>query len=335
MRDLFSPSILVIALVFAVSFALLRLLLLPATQRWFLDHPNQRSLHASPVPRTGGLGVVPALSVGMLIAGSDTLLVALAVGLMLLSVLDDWKPLPASWRLLGHFSAAAAFVLVCFPGAGWIELTLLALGVAWMTNLYNFMDGADGLAGGMAVVGFCAYAAAAGLAGNAMLAVMSLCVAAAAAAFLMFNFPPARIFMGDSGSIPLGFLAAALGLQGWRVGSWPLWFPLVVFAPFVVDASVTLARRALRRERFWQAHRSHYYQRLVLSGWSHRQTALAEYGLMLVGAVAAVVALRQSAPVQSLIFAALIVVYLLAALTVDRRWRARAQTNQDDRAYPH
>jgi UDP-GlcNAc:undecaprenyl-phosphate/decaprenyl-phosphate GlcNAc-1-phosphate transferase len=327
MQDPLAPSILVAALVFALSFALLRLLLLPATQRWFLDHPNQRSLHASPVPRTGGLGVVPGLAAGMLIAGCDALVVALAVGLMLLSVFDDWRPLPAGWRLLGHFAAAGAFVLVRLPGAGWIELMLLALAVAWMTNLYNFMDGADGLAGGMAVIGFCAYAGAAGLAGESLLAVMSLCVAAAAAAFLMFNFPPARIFMGDSGSIPLGFLAAALGLLGWRDGSWPLWFPLIVFAPFVVDASVTLSRRALRGERFWQAHRSHYYQRLVLTGWSHRQLAVAEYGLMLVGAVAALLALRQSAPVQTLIFAALIVVYLLAGLTVDRRWRARTQTS--------
>jgi UDP-GlcNAc:undecaprenyl-phosphate/decaprenyl-phosphate GlcNAc-1-phosphate transferase len=327
MQDLLAPSILVAALVFALSFALLRLLLMPATQRWFLDHPNQRSLHAAPVPRTGGLGVVPALAVGMLIVGADALLVALAVGLMLLSVLDDWKPLPASWRLLGHFAAASAFVLVCLPGAGWIELTLLVFAMAWMINLYNFMDGADGLAGGMAAIGFCAYAGAAGLAGNTLLAVMSLCVAAAATAFLVFNFPPARIFMGDSGSIPLGFLAAALGLLGWRGGSWPLWFPLIVFAPFVVDASVTLARRALRGERFWQAHRTHYYQRLVLTGWNHRQLALAEYGLMLVGAIAAVLALHQAAPVQTVIFAALIAMYLLAGLTVDRRWRARTQTN--------
>jgi UDP-GlcNAc:undecaprenyl-phosphate/decaprenyl-phosphate GlcNAc-1-phosphate transferase len=322
MRDLVAPSIFVTALVLAVSFALLRLLLLPATQRWFLDHPNPRSLHGSPVPRTGGLGIVPGLAVGMLVAGADALLVALVVGLMLLSVLDDWKPLPASWRLLGHFAAAAAFVLVYLPGAGWIELTLLALAVAWMINLYNFMDGADGLAGGMAVIGFCAYAAAAGLAGNATLAVTSLCVAAAAAAFLTFNFPPAHIFMGDSGSIPLGFLAAAVGLLGWRDGLWPLWFPLIVFSPFVVDASVTLARRALRGERFWQAHRTHYYQRLVLTGWSHRQLAVAEYGLMLVASVASLLALRRPAVVQIVILASLGVVYILLGRTVDLRWQA-------------
>jgi len=323
MQDPLVASILVTGLAFAVSFVLLRLLLLPMTQRWFLDHPNPRSLHAAPVPRTGGLGVVPGLAAGMLIAGADVLLVALTLGLMLLSLLDDWKHLAAIWRLIGHLGAAGAFVLAYFPAAGWIELAVLVLAVAWIINLYNFMDGADGLAGGMAVIGFCAYGAAAGLASNPSLAQTSLCIAAAAAAFLAFNFPPARIFMGDSGSIPLGFLASALGLLGWRGGVWPLWFPLIVFAPFVVDATVTLARRALRGERFWQAHRSHYYQRLVLSGWSHRQLALAEYGLMLLSALAALLALRQAASVQGLIFVALIVAYALVGLTVDRRCRAR------------
>ncbi len=85
--------------------------------------------------------------------------------------------------------------------------------------------------------------------GNAPYALASICVAAAGAAFLLFNFPPARIFMGDAGSIPLGFLAAAVGALGWHDGLWPLWFPVVVFAPFVVDASVTLVRRAVRGER--------------------------------------------------------------------------------------
>jgi UDP-N-acetylmuramyl pentapeptide phosphotransferase/UDP-N-acetylglucosamine-1-phosphate transferase len=95
-------------------------------------------------------------------------------------------------------------------------------------------------------------------------------VAAAAAGFLCFNFHPARIFMGDVGSVPLGFTAGALGLVGWRSGAWPLWFPLLVFAPFILDATVTLLRRALRGEKVWQAHRSHYYQRMVQMGLGHR-----------------------------------------------------------------
>ena len=308
---------------FLLTGGLLCLLLSPRIAAWFLDQPNERSLHASPVPRTGGLAIVPALALGLLMAGADRLLVALMLALMLLSLLDDWRRLSAGWRLLGHLAAAGVVAWASFPAAGWIELALLTLAVGWMINLYNFMDGADGLAGGMTAIGFCAYAAAAALAGNATYAVGSLCVASAAFAFLLFNFPPARIFMGDAGSIPLGFLAAALGALGWRDGLWPLWFPPVVFAPFVIDASVTLLKRGLRGERVWQAHRSHYYQRLVLTGWSHRRLAVSEYSLMLLGSAAALLALRQPTAVQVLTLGSLGAVYLLACRTVDRRWHLR------------
>jgi len=165
------------------------------------------------------------------------------------------------------------------------------LGIAWLTNLYNFMDGSDGLAGGMTVIGFAAYAVAAAWAEEPELATTCLCIAAAAAAFLVFNFPPARIFLGDVGSIPIGFLAGALGVVGWNDEAWPLWFPLVVFAPFVADATTTLARRLVRRERVWQAHRDHYYQRMVRSGLGHRGTALIAYGLMVVCAAGALLGL--------------------------------------------
>lgn len=304
---------------FLLTAGVLCLLLSPRVAAWFLDQPNERSLHASPVPRTGGLAIVPAVALGLLIAGADRLVVVLAVALMLVSLLDDWRRLPAGWRLLGHLAAAAVFAWARFPGAGWLELILLAFAVGWTINLYNFMDGADGLAGGMTVVGFCAYAAAAAIAANANYTVASLCVASGAFAFLLFNFPPARIFMGDAGSIPLGFLAAAFGALGWRDGLWPLWFPLVVFAPFVVDASVTLLKRGLRGERVWQAHRSHYYQRLVLGGWSHRRLAVSEYALMLLGSGAALLALHRPAAMQMVIVAALAAIYLSAGVIIDRR----------------
>jgi len=166
-------------------------------------------------------------------------------------------------------------------------------------------------------------------AGNASVAVTSLCVVAAAAAFLVFNFPPARIFMGDSSSIPLGFLAAALGLLAWRDELWPLWFPLVVFAPFVIDASVTLARRALRGERVCQAHRNRYYQRLVLSGWSHRQLAVAEYGLMLITSGGALLALHGPVAVQLLILGVLSVIYVLLGRIADLRWQASQRSRSN------
>ena len=310
---------------FSLSWLLLRGLQTPAAAAWFLDRPNQRSLHATPIPRTGGLGIVPGLALGMLLAGADRLLIALTVGLMLLSLLDDWKAVPSGVRLAVHAAAAIALSWAGAQDVGWLQVLLLALAIAWMTNLYNFMDGADGLAGGMAVLGFGAYGSAAWIGGQPVLALACLSIAAAAAAFLLYNFPPARIFMGDAGSIPLGFLAGGLGVAGWRSGSWPLWFPLVVFAPFVTDATVTLVRRALRRERFWEAHRSHYYQRQVLMGWTHRQLVLAEYALMALTAAAALWALFAGSELRASILLLLVALYLGAALCVDLRWRARRE----------
>jgi UDP-N-acetylmuramyl pentapeptide phosphotransferase/UDP-N-acetylglucosamine-1-phosphate transferase len=190
----------------------------------------------------------------------------------------------------------------------------------WMTNLYNFMDGSDGLAGGMALFGFAAYALGGWISGDLVLATVSASVAAAAAAFLVFNFPPARVFMGDAGSIPLGFLAAALGLAGWRQGLWPLGFPLLVFSPFIVDASMTLARRILRGERFWRAHKTHYYQRVVQLGWGHRDTALAEYLLMAVCGAAALWSLGQPHAVQLAVLGGALLLYGALAVAIDLAW---------------
>src|SRR5262245_1457719 len=166
------------------------------------------------------------------------------------------------------------------------------------------MDRSDGLAGGMAVFGFSFYAVAAWLAGSTEFALVNLSIAAAAGAFLVFNFHPARIFLGDAGSVPLGFLAAALGLIGWLQRDWTGWFPILVFSPFIMDASVTLARRLLRREKVWQAHRDHYYQRLVRLGWGHGRTALAEYAVMFASGVAALAALALPAGPQAALLAA-------------------------------
>jgi UDP-N-acetylmuramyl pentapeptide phosphotransferase/UDP-N-acetylglucosamine-1-phosphate transferase len=146
----------------------------------------------------------------------------------------------------------------------------------------------------------------------------------------LFNFHPARIFLGDAGSISLGFLAGALGEWGWRGGVWPVWFPILVFAPFIADASITLARRLLRGERFWQAHREHYYQRMVRSGIGHARTALAWYGLMLTGIMLAICALGQSAIFQACVLAVWIVVLCAAGACIDMRWRRFQSTPSDN-----
>jgi UDP-N-acetylmuramyl pentapeptide phosphotransferase/UDP-N-acetylglucosamine-1-phosphate transferase len=189
-----------------------------------------------------------------------------------------------------------------------------------MTNLYNFMDGSDGLAGGMAAFGFSSLALAAWLSDALGLAVFCASVAAAALAFLRFNFPLARVFMGDAGSIPLGFLAATLGILGVLQNLWPMLFPLLVFSPFIVDASLTLLRRGIAREKVWQAHRSHYYQRLVRMGWSHRRLALGEYALMAASGVSGIAIVIQP-NWQAGMVAAWLVCYAILAIIIDRRWK--------------
>ncbi|MDP1864021.1 MAG: glycosyltransferase family 4 protein [Thiobacillus sp.] len=285
-----------------------------------MDHPNERSLHVTPTPRIGGLGVMA----GVLVAAvwlADAALLPVVLGafaLAVVSVLDDVRGLPVSVRFLAHFVVAVGCLLM-LGVTGWALLASM-LAVVWMTNLYNFMDGSDGLAGGMAVIGFGSLALAAWLGNAPALAAFSAAIAAAALAFLRFNFPPAKVFMGDAGSIPLGFLAAVLGILGAQRNVWPWLFPLLVFSPFIVDASMTLARRGLRGEKIWQAHRSHYYQRVVLLGASHRQLAWAAYALMLAGAALAF-ALLVLPQHRAWLLVLWTVTYLLIFLTIDRRWR--------------
>lgn len=284
-----------------------------------MDHPNERSLHAAPTPRIGGVGIMAGVGVASLWVADDALLpVALgAFALAAVSLLDDLRGLPVRVRFLAHFIVAAG-CLLALGLSGW---TLLAgtLAVVWMTNLYNFMDGADGLAGGMAAIGFGALALAAWMGDAPGLAAFCGAIAAAALAFLRFNFPPATLFMGDAGSIPLGFLAAALGILGARQEVWPWLFPLLVFSPFIVDASVTLGRRGLRGEKVWRPHRSHYYQRAVLLGASHRQLALAAYALMLAAAALAF-ALRILPQFAAWLLILSGATYLLIFLAIDWRW---------------
>jgi UDP-N-acetylmuramyl pentapeptide phosphotransferase/UDP-N-acetylglucosamine-1-phosphate transferase len=159
------------------------------------------------------------------------------------------------------------------------------LAILWMTNLYNFMDGMDGLAASMAVFGFGTYAALGWRAGDAPFAATCLATAGAAAGFLLHNRPPARIFMGDLGAVVLGFLAAAYTLHAVRAGLFPLWLGALVFAPFIADATATLARRAWRREAVWRAHRTHLYQRAALAFGTRR--TLAGYVLWMAACAAA------------------------------------------------
>jgi UDP-GlcNAc:undecaprenyl-phosphate/decaprenyl-phosphate GlcNAc-1-phosphate transferase len=312
----------------ALAYALMVWMLGPHGLRLPLDRPNERSLHETPVPRTGGLAIMVAVIVSGIALGAPWLILGCALWLALVSFVDDRNGLPARFRFAAQAVAAILWLLFATPDVPLWLLPLLFLAIVWVTNLYNFMDGMDGLAGGMAAFGFGAYSVAFWAGGLVQSALLAATVAAVAIAFLRFNFHPAQMFMGDVGSIPLGFLAAATGIGGWRDGVWPVWFPIAVFSPFIFDATVTLMRRAMRRERVWEAHRSHYYQRLVQLGWGHRNTALAEYALMAACAAVALAAHRAPLAVQIAVCASGALAYAALAVIVDGAWRRRHERVQ-------
>lgn len=306
---------------FVSALVLVRLLLIPAVARQVLDVPNDRSLHAAPTPRTGGVGLLLGAALGWLAFGGSGFAVTagLAATLGAVFFIDDVKGLPVSVRMGAQFAASVVFVLA-MGAEPLVLLSLLVIGIVWCMNLYNFMDGSNGLAGGMTVFGFGAYAVGAQIAGASDLALAGTVIAGAALGFLVWNFDPARIFLGDAGSIPLGFLAAALGLLGWQRGIWPTWFPFLVFSPFILDATLTLVQRARRGEKVWQAHKSHYYQRLVRTGWSHRKLALAEYALMAAASASGLLIKDAGVTAAIVLIAAWILIYAAIARAIDRRW---------------
>jgi UDP-GlcNAc:undecaprenyl-phosphate/decaprenyl-phosphate GlcNAc-1-phosphate transferase len=315
-----------------VSMMLTFILLYSKTGQAIQDMPNERSLHDTPTPRIGGVGLIAGMLSGwaLMIRSLEWWVVLPLLLLFGVSLLDDMRGLPVTQRLSSHIVATVILVL----GSGMaMKSPLLALfalpATVWMTNLFNFMDGSDGLAGGMAFFGFTAYGVASLMAGDTTQAMLNFSVGAAALGFLYHNFYPAKVFMGDAGSIPLGFLAAAMGLWGWQLGHWPIWFPVLVFSPFVVDASVTLVKRSVRGAKITEAHREHYYQRLVQMGWGHRNVALAEYAFMLAAGASAIWAVRSSKSVPWQLLLMWGGVYLVTMFAVDVRWKTCQRRSHD------
>lgn len=326
---------LAMAVAAAVTLLLTGWLARPGSPLHVLDHPNERSLHDTPKPRTGGVGILAGLiaAQALALASGVGMPVPIAAGALLVAAIafvDDLRDLPASIRLAVQVAAAAVLAIggirlvgVTLPGdsalrlAGAIAIGVTVLFVLWMVNLYNFMDGMDGFAGGMTAFGFAGLALVGAGEAAAWFTLLAWSVSATALAFLAFNFPPARIFMGDAGSSTLGFLAAALALVGELEGWVPLWASLLIFSPFVVDATFTLLRRLSRGERVWEAHRTHGYQRLVRAGWGHRRTVLWEYGLMAACGACAILAVRGlDATGRWLMLGAWVGLYAMAIMTV-------------------
>ncbi|MSO85835.1 MAG: glycosyltransferase family 4 protein [Rhodospirillales bacterium] len=268
------------------------------------DHPNERSSHSGPIPRGAGLVVTPVLvaAVGGIgfygpnAPASAIAVAGLALVLGFVSWRDDRHGLPIPVRLVAQAGAIAAALYVmrdAGPFLGgvlppWLDLAVAGLFWLWFTNLFNFMDGIDGVAATETVlVGFGAAIVAALAFAPGGLSLIGVSFAAAATGFLWWNWPPAKIFLGDVGSIPLGFLLGWLLLLLAQEGQWAAALILPLY--YLADATLTLAGRILRRERFWQAHRQHFYQRAARGRMGHAGVTLAVLaaGVVLIAAAAA------------------------------------------------
>lgn len=292
--------------VFAAVLAGTRLVLAMLRRRAILDHPNERSSHQVPTPRGGGLAVAPVLIAAWVAAAAwgaaplaPTLVVGgLALGLGVLSWIDDLNHLSPLWRLLGQAAAVTVALLAVPPPGPYFggllpgPLDAMAAGLLWVwyINLFNFMDGIDGIAGVEAATSGAGVAVVAILAGlGPMLPAFGLTLAAATLGFLWWNWQPARIFLGDVGSVPLGFalgwLLLTLAASGEAAAA------LILPLYYLADATLTLGRRALKGEKIWRAHRQHFYQQAVQAGASHARVSGAVFVVdaLLVGLAAAAV----------------------------------------------
>ncbi|PBJ23090.1 putative undecaprenyl-phosphate N-acetylglucosaminyl 1-phosphate transferase [Pseudomonas sp. ACN8] len=250
-----------------------------ALHRSIIDIPNARSSHSIPTPRGGGVAIVLAFLFCLIFMASADLqpiaqLIAMIGSGALVAVIgfmDDHGHIAARWRLLGHF-VASAWVMFWMGGLpalnffgfsldlGWFGGALAAIYLVWMLNLYNFMDGIDGLASLEAIVACLAMSVIYYLAGQEAMIWVPLILMMTVAGFLYWNFPPARIFMGDAGSGFLGIVLGALSIQAAWAGSEYFFAWLIMLGVFVVDATVTLIRRLVRGDKVYEAHRSHGYQ---------------------------------------------------------------------------
>lgn len=305
-----------------------------------LDIPNERSLHSELTPRGGGLAIV---IVTLICSGvlwfiiplwpiNDLLILGLGAVLVAgISFWDDIHPLPYWIRFTVHIAAAGIVVMgigtwqvVQLPLIGtldlsWLGLPLTLLWIIGLTNAYNFMDGIDGIAGGQAVVAGLGWILLGWLDSQPLVATLGLLLAASSLGFLGHNWSPARIFMGDVGSAFLGYTFAVLPIVASQHDPRFAFAGVLLVWPFVFDTTFTFLRRLLHREKVFTAHRSHLYQRLVSTGFSHKKVASLYIGLAIMGLVCSVVLVLEWRWADYLTVIVIVVAPLI--LWLGTRWR--------------
>jgi len=293
--------------------ALLAWLMTPLAKRYsewrgLIDEPGPRRSHDRAIARGGGIApawaiiLAAAFAIPLLGQSRDWGFIAGALLLLVVGWADDHHPLAVRWRLAAQILAAgiAVFLLgllsvVEFRLGGvsveihfsWLWTPLAVLAMVWLVNLFNFMDGADGLATSQTLISATLFAIGFLSAGETANALIAAIVAAAALGFLCWNWPPAAIFLGDSGSLVFGWCMAWLAFAGAGSGAISPVLAAIATAPFVIDATATLASRVRRGEQWYTPHRDHAYQRLLRSGWRHGQLLVAWTALNLLMVVPA------------------------------------------------
>ena len=285
--------VLLTIIVSTLSWYLVKLLIAYLHDKQIVDTPNERTLHQGDVPRGGGLAIIFLTSLAIIfigiLSGRISMFLALLICVLAwasLSWLDDRHGLSPRSRFLVQI-IYALFMLLAFGWVEQIQLTseyyllipklgfLLSLfGVVWLANLYNFMDGMDGLAASQAIVASATLSFWLWQYGDQGLAIVCLVLAAGSYGFLIWNWHPAKIFMGDVGSVTIGAFFATMILIGVSRYDMPVISFVILLSVFIFDASITILRRLFKREKIWLPHRSHYYQRLAKMGFSHSKIVI-------------------------------------------------------------
>jgi len=333
----YAIGLLVLAVAGGITYLFVRWLLMGNQKLLAIDRPNERSLHTRVVPRGGGLaivGVTALLWVTLSVVSghqqrTDVFLLSGLVAVCGVGFADDRNSLSATGRLIIELVVALLVVFsvggpltfsaggLQVPIPGWLGIILAGLSIVWMTNLYNFMDGADGMVTGpSAIIALCLSVWFLSV-DDAVLFYLNLGVAGSCVGFLVLNWSPAKIFMGDVGSLALGYYFGVMALVGVVEHDLSIGAFIILYGFFLVDASVTLVRRMVTGKRWWEAHTEHYYQRAIRAGFTHAQVAA---GAMMLTALAAVFASMEALAMTSngIPFLLLGVVMLLAGRVVSR-----------------